>query len=338
MKFEIINNKEKWNRFIESHEFSHAFQLYEWGEIKKNQGWQPVRLGLLDERGNINAGSQILFKKLPIFSLKIAQIPFGPVLDYDNPELLKFFFNHFYQFIKTEKYALLFFEPYSFFNKNIKIIRAKESLNQLYYHYTILIDLTKSEENIFHNFRPTYQNEIRQTEKKEVKVIENSTENGINEFYKMYASTYQRTKRTPLPQKIFNSIATLWFPTGNARLFFSEYNHQKISAALILYSGKTCVYMFAASSVNSNLNRLPGQKLLTWYVIKESKNNGYRFFDLGGVTPTAKQGTKRWGIYFFKKGFGGELMRLTPTHEIGCNPLLTRFCSLLLKVMDVIKK
>jgi len=336
MELKVINNRGRWNKFIESYEFSHAFQLYEWGEIKKAQGWKPVRLGLLDKNENIIAGAQILFKNLPL-SLKIAQIPFGPVLDYHNNKILKKFFSELHQFIKSKKYLLVLFEPYLIADKNIKIPYVNPSLNQLYYRHTILINLNESEKNIFCNFRKTYQNEIRQAQKMDIRIVEKNTIDGINEFYKMYVLTYQKTKRTPLPKKIFDNMVTPWFPSGKARLFFSEYNHQKISAALILYSGKNCIYMFAASVINIDLNKLHGQKLLIWHIIKNAQNNGYHFFDLGGVNPYAKPKSKGYGIFFFKMGFGRNLIEFIPTQEMGFNKLLMRLSSLLLKIRSKIK-
>ena len=336
MELKVINDRDKWNKFIESHESSHAFQLYEWGEIKKIQGWKPIRLGLLDKDENLIAGAQILFKNLP-FSLKIAQIPFGPVLDYYNSKILEKFFNELYQFIKSKKYLLVLLEPYLLTDKNIKIPYTNPTLNQLYYRHTILINLNKSEEDIFCNFRKTYQNEIRQAQKDGIEIIENTTKDGISEFYKMYSKMLQEERRKGLPKNLFYAIVEFLFLTGSVKLFFAKIDHQNISTALTLYSGKTCVYMYAASTTNPELKKLPGQKLTIWYIIKDAKKNGYHFFDIGGVTPTAKQGTKRWGIYFFKKGFGGDIINLLPTHEIGFNKPLLWLSSLLLKIKDKIK-
>lgn len=338
MELKLINDKDKWNEFIESHKFVHAFQVYEWGEIKKAQGWEPVRIGLLDKNGNIMAGAQILFKNLSFLSLKIGQIPFGPVLDYDNQEILEKFFSQLYQFIKRKKYLLLLFDPYSLANDtSIRPSYASKSFDHLHYRSTILLDLNKTEENIFHDFRKTYQNEIRQAEKMGIKIIENNTEGGIDEFYKMYFETYQKEKKTGLPKDFFYNIDKFLFSSGKARLFFAKINHQNISAVLMLYSGKTCIYMYAASTTNPELKKMPGQKLVIWQIIKHAKNNGYHFFDIGGVTPTARSGTKSWGIYFFKKGFGGKLIKLLPCYKMGFNKFLLGPSSLLLKLKDIIK-
>ena len=57
-----------WNKFIESHPNAHLLQMGEWGELKKNFGWKPVRIV------NNEVGAQILFRRLPL-GLTIGYMP-----------------------------------------------------------------------------------------------------------------------------------------------------------------------------------------------------------------------------------------------------------------------
>ncbi|MBL8051518.1 MAG: peptidoglycan bridge formation glycyltransferase FemA/FemB family protein, partial [Anaerolineales bacterium] len=50
----------EWNQFIANHPNAHLLQMGEWGELKKDFGWKPVRI--ISE----NIGAQILFRKLPL--------------------------------------------------------------------------------------------------------------------------------------------------------------------------------------------------------------------------------------------------------------------------------
>ena len=54
-------NLTDWNHFLESHPNAHLLQMGEWGELKKDFGWKPVRL-ILDSE----VGCQILFRRLPL--------------------------------------------------------------------------------------------------------------------------------------------------------------------------------------------------------------------------------------------------------------------------------
>ena len=54
-------NLTDWNHFLESHPNAHLLQMGEWGELKKDFGWKPVRIILNNE-----VGAQILFRRLPL--------------------------------------------------------------------------------------------------------------------------------------------------------------------------------------------------------------------------------------------------------------------------------
>ena len=41
----------EWNHFLESHPDAHLLQMGEWGELKKDFGWKPVRIIHNDEVG-----------------------------------------------------------------------------------------------------------------------------------------------------------------------------------------------------------------------------------------------------------------------------------------------
>ena len=50
----------EWNQFLTKFPDAHLLQMGEWGELKKDFGWKPVRV--ISE----NAGAQILFRRLPL--------------------------------------------------------------------------------------------------------------------------------------------------------------------------------------------------------------------------------------------------------------------------------
>ena len=58
-----------WNKFLENHPNAHLLQMGEWGELKKDFGWKPVRF-ILDRE----TGAQILFRRLPL-GLTLGYLP-----------------------------------------------------------------------------------------------------------------------------------------------------------------------------------------------------------------------------------------------------------------------
>ncbi|MBK7454937.1 MAG: hypothetical protein IPJ46_14835 [Anaerolineales bacterium] len=56
-----IVNLSEWNKFLGTHPNAHLLQMGEWGELKKDFGWKPLRFIL-----NNKTGVQILFRRLPL--------------------------------------------------------------------------------------------------------------------------------------------------------------------------------------------------------------------------------------------------------------------------------
>jgi len=70
--------------------------------------------------------------------------------------------------------------------------------------------------------------------------------------------------------------------------------------------GDTGVYLLGATS-DEGLNA-KGAYLLQWNMIEWLKENGIRWYDLGGIDPDANP-----GVYHFKKGFSGmDVLQLSP--------------------------
>src|SRR5688572_30208113 len=62
----------QWSQHLQRHPDVHLLQTGEWGELKSNFGWEPVRLT------NGGMGVQILFRKLPL-RFTIGYIPKGNI-------------------------------------------------------------------------------------------------------------------------------------------------------------------------------------------------------------------------------------------------------------------
>src|SRR5262245_27872257 len=85
-----ITDQTIWDNFVQNSPFGHPLQLWAWGEVKKKNGWEPLRLGV-QLGDNLEVAVQVLFWKIPKTSYKLAYVPRGPVIDplsSDLPRLL----------------------------------------------------------------------------------------------------------------------------------------------------------------------------------------------------------------------------------------------------------
>jgi len=94
------------------------------------------------------------------------------------------------------------------------------------------------------------------------------------------------------------------------------YQEQPLAALMVLAHGKRAWYVYGASS-DLERNRMPAY-ILQWEAIRWARNRGCQSYDLWGI-PDQDQDTLEanfmernsglWGVYRFKRGFGGEIKR-----------------------------
>jgi lipid II:glycine glycyltransferase (peptidoglycan interpeptide bridge formation enzyme) len=112
-------------------------------------------------------------------------------------------------------------------------------------------------------------------------------------------------------------------------LLVAEYEGKTLAALMVFTHGRRAWYVYGAST-DEERNRMPTY-LLQWEAMKWAKARGCEEYDLWGV-PDEDEATleanfeKRhdglWGVYRFKRGFGGELKRAAQAIDRVYDPLL----------------
>lgn len=72
--------------------------------------------------------------------------------------------------------------------------------------------------------------------------------------------------------------------------------------------------MYGASS-NEQRNLMPNH-LLQWNGMQWAKSHGCWYYNFRGIPEILEEGQELWGVYVFKRGFGGYAMRSLETHDL----------------------
>lgn len=109
MEYQFIENitKEEHDQFVMNHPQCNLLQSAKWGEIKAN--WKQIIVGVNDGK-HLIASSSILIKPLPL-GITMFYIPRGPVMDYENPELVRFFLSNLKKLGKKYHCLFITFDP-----------------------------------------------------------------------------------------------------------------------------------------------------------------------------------------------------------------------------------
>ncbi|OGN73862.1 MAG: hypothetical protein A2X25_03765 [Chloroflexi bacterium GWB2_49_20] len=296
-------------------------QTGEWGELKAAFGWDAVRIV------NGCAGAQILFRKLP-FGLTIAYVPKGPIGE--NPghiwsEVDKTCHEHKAIFLKVEPDALQENQPFQT-SEFPGFTISRFNIQPL---KTIIVNLDGSESELLQKMHPKTRYNIKLASKKEVIV---QAWNDIPAFHKMMTATGGRDGFGVHSLDYYQRAFDLFSPAGMCELLVAKYDNQPLASIMVFAHGKRAWYVYGASTDNER-NRMPAY-LLQWEAMRWASKRGCQEYDLWGIPDEKeeileaefmKRNSGLWGVYRFKRGFGGEIKRSVQAMDKVYQPFLYSF-------------
>ncbi|PIR89369.1 MAG: hypothetical protein COU07_00520 [Candidatus Harrisonbacteria bacterium CG10_big_fil_rev_8_21_14_0_10_40_38] len=305
-----------WNKFVTENGGS-FLQSWEWGDFQEARGRKIWRIG------SSQMAALITEHKLP-YEKRYLYAPRGPVLINEYPETLK----RLVDFVKKElskETIFLRLEPVpsdlgnvTFAIKTLRSLGFVESIEAQPEH-TLVIDLTKSEKVLFKEMEQGTRYAIKTALKRNITIETVSSSNqkkSFDEFWKLFRETNTRHKLKAYPKAYYESVLEL---SGGieADLFVAKMEDGKVlSSAIIIYFGKTAIYLYSASA--SGFGRYNAPTLLLWQAIMDAKRRGCSVFDFWGVS----EQNPRWsGITAYKKSFGGFIVTYPGTWDLPLNKL-----------------
>jgi len=324
VKILSFSDRKRWNDFVASTFECPILQSYEWGELKGEVGWQPLRLAL-EEENQIVAGISILKRKIPGLPFSLFYAPRGPVLDFKKEGLLKDLLKAINILAEEQPALALKIDPEikeddAEVIQTFKNLRFSPGRRQIQPRVTFYLDLTADLDNLLTSFEEKTRYNIRLSEKKGVEVRDSSTEEGVNIFYKIYQETAQREKFLIHPLSYYQKLKRFLIDRGLAKVFLGYYQGLPIAGIFIFTFGSKVWYMYGASA-SDHRNVMPNHGL-HWQVIKWAKEKGFKIYDLWGIPAHPTERHPLWGVYRFKKGFNGKLVKFIGIYDLPYQPFL----------------
>jgi lipid II:glycine glycyltransferase (peptidoglycan interpeptide bridge formation enzyme) len=314
----------KWNSFLTNHPDAHILQTGEWGELKAAFGWDPVRL-ILDD----GPGAQILFRRLPL-GLTLAYLP-KPAFSDQWLAVSEQLWAEADVVCKKRRAIFLKIEPDAWDNSpplEGEGSGVRVSPHNIQPPRTIIVDLRGTEDDILARMKQKTRYNIRLAQKKGVTV---RPWDDLPAFHQMMLVTGGRDGFGVHSLEYYRRAYGLFHPTGMAELLLAEYEGVPLAALMVFARGRRAWYVYGAST-DEERNRMPTY-LLQWEAMRWARSKGAEEYDLWGVPDEDEETleahfTERsdglWGVYRFKRGFGGELRRAAQALDRIYNPLLYR--------------
>lgn len=179
---------------------------------------------------------------------------------------------------------------------------------------TLILDLTKSEEELLGQMHQKTRYNIRLAQKKGVQVRFSKDISDIEHFLKLSKDVSERTTFSYHPDNYYRAILR----TDLAEIALAEYQNQVLAAHVVISFGDTATYVHGASS--STQRDVMAPHLLQWETIKRAKEQGYKKYDFFGIAPEGADKNHPWsGVTRFKIGFGGNRVDYIGAYDLVLN-------------------
>lgn len=320
-------DKKEWHEFVYNHPNGNIFQTPEMFEIYRNtKNYEPIFLAVIDEEIKIKATLLAVIQKdySGLLGRLTARsiINGGPCIENDNPAILEIILKEYIKLIKT---LVIYSQFRNFWDwSKVKDIFHKNGI-LFEEHLNIIVDLKKSELELWKEVQNKRKNEIRKAVKEGTSFSVRDSLKDLSICYRILVLVYKRAK-LPIPSyAFFKNI--FQYSTNNFGLkMFCAINQDKIVGCMIALVYKDIIYDFFAGAEPQYYNKHPND-LIPWEVFKWGQIHKYTKFDFGGA---GKPGIK-YGVRDYKQKFGGAFINFG-RFQIIHQPLFYSFAIRSLKV------
>ena len=326
----------EWDAFVAQHPNGSLLQTTNWARLKNRFGWHSQRVWLRRD-GRLAAGAQMLVRSAALGLIRVAYIPHGPLVDWGDEEQLSVLLNQIDHAVYEERAGLLKMEPLVWQTQISQtdwraLIQREGCLpdaDTIQPPRTVVVDLSAPEDEILARMKQKTRYNIRLSARKGITVREGSADD-IPVFNQLMHDTGQRNT-FGVHEPRYYAVAFELFSPDNVALWLAEYEGKPLAAIMVFVNGDRAAYLYGASS-NEERQRMPTYAV-QWAAMRWAKERGCTSYDLWGVPDVPEDELEAqfqgrddglWGVYRFKRGFGGQLKRTVGTADRVYNKMVYR--------------
>ncbi len=332
LQLEEARDRGAWNQALGQLPRANFMQSWEWGEVKAQAGWEPVRYRILASQGATVGQFQILYRKInPRLPAQMAYVPRGPSLDWSDVELVGFALTAIERCARSRHCLLVRIDP----NVRRDLAPGMAAISHLeerqwffsefptQFQNTGVSVLRSDPDDLLASFKSRCRNKVRQAWRSDITIRQGGLAD-LPDFYDLYAATGRRkgfaVRESPYYRTVLsqcNLESTEEESEVRSALLLAEHPEAGLIGGVVLLSlGDWAWYLFGASSDGQNKRKeidrgsYPNH-LLQWEAMQWSLQQGCSHYDWWGapLDPRNKQDTM-YGVWRFKQDFGAQFQPL----------------------------
>lgn len=316
-----IESEKVWEDFLGDHTEANFLQSWNWGEFNANLGKTISRLGFYNQSGELVGVMLSVVEDAR--RGRYLTVPGGPIIDWHNKSLASSFAKELNSLCHKLNCVFARVRPQLVSDEFSRGLFAelgfRSSPMHLHAELTSQLDLTQDEETLLKNMRKQTRYEIRQADKKDIKITTSTDEKDLQAFYDLQADTARRQSFVPFSYSYLHEQFKV-FAKDKQVILYSAFQDKKLLAqAFIIFYGAEAAYHYGASTPDGR--KLPGAYAIQWAAIREAKKRGMERYNFWGVTHPDETTHRFYGVSIFKRGFGGDDVEYLHAQDLVVNPL-----------------
>lgn len=324
--YEFVTEKtlNEYEAFIEKHPRGHFCQSSLWGRQKN--AWDFHAVIVRGEDGRIRGGMGALIRQAPVIHRSMLYICRGPVCNTEDGQTLAELMEGAKALAKKYHGYVIKIDP----DVPVEDLAFRDRLMGLGFHrlelgdgfksaqprFVFRLDLRgKTEEDLMAGLSQKHRYNLRLAARRGVKVHICGQEM-VPAFSSLMEQTAARDGFTPRGQGYFSSL--LKNLGEHARLYMAFFQGQPIAGAIAIHFGGKVWYLYGASA-NVHRNAMPNYPL-QWAMICWGLETGSDTYDFRGISGNLDPKDPLYGLYQFKRGFGGAFTEFVGEMDLVLRP------------------
>lgn len=300
-----------WDAFVAASPQASYLQMTAWAEIKRPNGWRPLRVATLV--GGEPVGAQMLVRRAPGLPWGFGYVPRGPIgAELDRP-VLEAFTDRVKGEAQKRRMAYVTVEP-ELPPDSADTLRSLgwRPTSHVQPESSRVIDLDRPTEEIWNDVHRKARQSVNKARRLGVRVVEADGDR-LADFYKIHAGTAERAQFTPRAESSFREMWSALAPRGMARLFFAEKEDgsEAVATLFLVACGRRAFDLYGGTTGAGDATR--ANYVLKWEVIERAREAGLKEYDLWGLP--------RQGIAQFKSAWGGREVEYVGAWELPISTL-----------------
>jgi len=328
-----------WDHALARLPYAHALQSWAWGQFKARWGWRamPLTMSVGGNGWEAVAAAHVLRRDLPRTPWCVLYVPKGPALDYADATLRRHVLAQLEALARRERAIFIKIDPEVARSWGLEDERTsplgaavmrdlsargwRPSAEQIQFRNTVELPLESSDEQLLAAMKPKTRYNIRLAERKGV-VVRPGTAADLPTIAAMYQETGARDGFTVRPTPYYLDGWTALYDAGMAQPLVAEVEGRPVAAIILVRFADRVIYMYGASRDEAR-ERMPNH-LLQWEAIRWTRAQDARVYDFWGAPDVFDETDRLWGVWRFKAGFNGEVVRFIGAWDYTPRPLLYR--------------